>query len=203
VSEALEFGLAGLRIQPGDHICGFFFGLSERDDVLLPYLRAGLESGDKCICVVDASEPADLLASIGPEAEVDGYVTSDQLDVRAASEAYLRNGRFSPEEQLTFYEDLVRTATTSDGYGFARIAGEASWVLDEPPGGERLIEYESELNRFVGRYPQAVFCLYDLARFGGGLIMDLLKTHPKLLLGGMIIENPNYLSPDEFRATRS
>ena len=43
--------------------------------------------------------------------------------------------------------------------------------------------------------------LYDLDVFGGGILVDLLKTHPKLLLGGMLLENPRHaLSPDEFVA---
>jgi hypothetical protein len=41
--------------------------------------------------------------------------------------------------------------------------------------------------------------MYDLERFGGGVVVDLLKTHPKLLLGGVLIDNPHALTPDEFR----
>jgi hypothetical protein len=33
--------------------------------------------------------------------------------------------------------------------------------------------------------------------------MDLLTTHPRLLIGGMVLENPHSLSPDEFLASRS
>jgi hypothetical protein len=29
-----------------------------------------------------------------------------------------------------------------------------------------------------------------------------VKTHPKALLGGMVIDNPYYLDPDEFLASR-
>jgi hypothetical protein len=43
---------------------------------------------------------------------------------------------------------------------------------------------------------------YDLDAFGGGILVDLMKTHPKLLLGGMLLENPHALSPDEFLAER-
>jgi hypothetical protein len=51
-------------------------------------------------------------------------------------------------------------------------------------------------------FPQVNLCLYDLTRCSGELIMDVLKTHPKVLLGGMIIDNPYYLEPDEFAASR-
>ena len=77
-----------------------------------------------------------------------------------------------------------------------------TWALRDASGVEELVGYESELNRFMPKYPQLMLCLYDLKRFGGGIVVDMLKTHPKLLLGGMLLENPYYLSPDEFLAVR-
>ena len=44
-------------------------------------------------------------------------------------------------------------------------------------------------------------CMYDLERFGGGVVVDLLKTHPKLLLGGVLIDNPHALTPDEYEGS--
>jgi hypothetical protein len=203
VTGRVESGLPGVALEPGDHICGFFFGVEERDSVLLPYLRAGLQTGDKCICVVDASEPATVLESMGADNDLDvhRFVQSEQLDIRKATEAYLSSGAFSTDDMISFLDDFVRDATVGGDYARVRIAGEATWVLDEPPGFDKLIEYESELNRFVIRYPQIILCLYDLQRFGGGMLVDLMKTHPKILLGGMVLDNPHYLSPDEFRAT--
>ena len=32
------------------------------------------------------------------------------------------------------------------------------------------------------------------------VIVDVLKTHPKVLIGNMVIENPFYVEPDEFLA---
>ena len=53
------------------------------------------------------------------------------------------------------------------------------------------------MNRFLPLYPQVILCLYDLERFGGSIVVDLVKIHPKLLLSGMIVENPHSLTPDE------
>jgi DcmR-like sensory protein len=196
-----EYGIPGLSVAPGDHVCAFYFGVEERDAVLLPYLRAGLQAGDTCICVVDATEPQAVLDKIGDDVDVDGFVASNQLDVRPTSEAYLRTGRFSMEEMIQFFEDFVVAAT--EGGGGARIAGEGAWVSRQPPGADEFIDYESELNRLMTKYPQMILCLYDLLRLGGGMVVDLLRTHPKILLGGLVLENPHYLTPDEFRALRA
>ena len=34
------------------------------------------------------------------------------------------------------------------------------------------------------------------------MMLDLVRTHPKLLLGGLVIENPHYLTPDDYLALK-
>jgi hypothetical protein len=96
----------------------------------------------------------------------------------------------------------VSTALTN-GYPFVRLTAEASWWLPQLPGMDELFRYESELNRFTTRHPQAILCMYDLSQYTESIAIDLLKTHPLVLLSGMRIENPYYLTPDEFLADRS
>jgi hypothetical protein len=179
-----------------------YFGLAERDAVMLPFVRAGLQAGHKCMCIVDAPDVPEVISSIGDDIDAKGRVASLQLDVRKSTDAYLSTGRFAPNEMLAFLDATVSAATGPDGYPFVRTTGEAAWALDGGPGTDELFDYESELNHFVGRYPQAILCLYDLNRFGGGMMLDMLRTHPKILLGGLVLENPHYLTPDEFRASR-
>ena len=45
-------------------------------------------------------------------------------------------------------------------------------------------------------------CLYDLDLFDGQVVVNLLRTHPKLLLCGSLLDNPYYLEPEELLATR-
>ena len=90
-------GFGGLEAEPGDHICGVFSGEVERDQVLIPFLQAGLASGDKCICVVDGTAPGEIVAALGPAGEAAASMTGKQLEVIGASDLYLRSGRFSEE----------------------------------------------------------------------------------------------------------
>ena len=59
----VDLGIAGLEAEPGDHICALFSGERERDQILVPFLRAGLASGDKCICVIDGTSPGEIVAT--------------------------------------------------------------------------------------------------------------------------------------------
>lgn len=129
-------------------------------------------------------------------------MASTQLEVFSSDDTYLRTGSFASDEMLGFWDAYVGAVVRDDRFSFVRIAGEATWALRDPPTVDELMRYESELNRFAGRYPQAVLCLYDLDRFGAGILVDLLRTHPKLLVSGRVLENPYHLSPDEFAALK-
>jgi DcmR-like sensory protein len=141
-----------------------------------------------------------VLHKLDASLHVESHVASGHLDVRPSSEVYLRGGRFSMTDMVAFYEQYL-TVATADG-GTARVAGEGAWAVEGYPGVEHLIDYEIELNRMVRRHRQMILCLYDLEALGGALVVDLLRTHPKIVLAGMPIENPNYLTPEEFSTAR-
>ena len=61
-----------------------------------------------------------------------------------------------------------------------------------------LVGYESALNRVMSDHRQVNLCLYDVTRCSADLVMDVLKTHPKVMRGSMVIDNPYYVEPDEF-----
>ena len=201
--DSLELGIPGVRLTPGDHVCAFYRGLKERDEILIPYLRAGLQAGDKCVCIVDATDPSEVLAVLSDEIDgVDRCVQREQLEVRSSTDTYLRSGRFSTSEMLDFWEKSVSAALDAGPFSFSRSVGEMTWALRDVAGVDELMGYESELNRFLPHYPQVILCLYDLHRFSGEVLVDLLKTHPRVLLFGRVLDNPNYIEPDEFLASR-
>lgn len=193
----------GLQLSPGDHICGFYRKPSERDGILIPFLAEGLKAGGKCTCVVDSCAPGDVLAKLSDRIDVHPYVSVRQLEVLDSDGTYLAEGGFLPERMLAFWEAKARQGPSGEGEGVARNIGDMSWAHRKRPGVGELIGYESELNRIMSSFPQVNLCLYDLTRCSGELIMDVFKTHPKALLGGMVIDNPYYLSPDEFLASRA
>ena len=57
--------------------------------------------------------------------------------------------------------------------------------------------YEVQATRYARAYPQVAICLYDLDKFRGNVIIPVLKVHPKVFFGGMLLENPYYVDPDD------
>jgi len=199
MSLTVDFGIPGLQVAQGDHICAFYRSIAERDEVLLPFLRAGLAAGDKCICVLDGSDLDAVLWDLQGGAKP----MEHQLDFFPVEGVYLRTGAFVPDLMLDFWDETVSAALEVQGFSFVRSAGDTTWAFREEKGTvNQLIVYESRLNRFLPLYPQVILCLYDVERLSGELIVDVVKTHPRLLVQGAVVENPDYVEPDEFLAAR-
>ena len=54
------------------------------------------------------------------------------------------------------------------------------------------------LNEITSRYDGAVVCAYDLNKFSAAMMMDVLRTHPMVVVGRILQENPFYIAPSEF-----
>jgi hypothetical protein len=189
-------GIDEIRLLPGSHVCAFYRGDSDRDRLLAGYLGAGLTAGDKCICVVDSAFTARRLESLARPSSGPGY-PEGQLDIHLPESTYLAGGEFSTSDMLAFWTEGMNRAE-HEGYSFFRLAGEMTWALRDAPGVEHLAGYESELNRVTSGYPVVVLCLYDLDLFSGEVVINIVKTHPQVLVRGILVENPYYVGPDEF-----
>lgn len=189
-------GIDEICLQPGSHVCAFYRGDGDRDRLLGGYLGAGLAAGDKCICIVDSAGTAERLAKL-PGACGEPGPFGGQLDVHLPESTYLAGGEFTTADMLTFWTESMVKAEI-EGYSFCRLVGEMTWALRDAPGVEHLIGYESDLNRVTCSAPVVVLCLYDLDRFGGEVVVNVVKTHPQVLIQGILVENPYYVGPDEF-----
>jgi hypothetical protein len=192
-------GIDDVSLQPGSHVCAFYRGATARDGLLTAYFGTGLTAGDKCICIVDSADTASRLELLpqGTGDAGDVGLPGHQLDVHLPESTYLAGGRFTTSEMLTFWtENLVKAEI--EGYSFCRLAGEMTWALRDVPGVENLVGYESELNRVTSGSSAIVLCLYDLDLFSGEVVVNIVKTHPQVLVQGILVENPYYMGPDEF-----
>jgi hypothetical protein len=202
MAAGLPSGWSNVAIAPGDHICAFFRGNAQREDILVPYLREAIASGDKCICVLDDPDTTKVLeplnAMLGEPCD-----KVSQFDLLCSMATYLADGYFEPQEMIGFWDRRMSSAVHGEGYGFVRAVGEMTWALRDMPGVDQLLVYESQLNNFLPRYPQVILCLYDLDHFiDGRILLDLLRTHSKVLLSGELLDNPWHIKPETFLTMR-
>lgn len=189
--------LAGREIGCSCHACAFFHTEEQFYKVLLPFVRQGFEAGDRAVHIIDpAKREAHLrkLASAG----IDAQQSQDtrQLEVRPWEEAYLREGRFDQDAMLALIQEVLEDGRRQK-FPMTRLVANMEWALEDRPGVTDIVEYESRLNYILPKYDDTVVCTYDLAKFSAPVVMDILRTHPMVIVGEVMQENPFYTPPDE------
>jgi hypothetical protein len=170
---------------------------------LLPFSKAGAEAGERLFQVVDKahlSERRSRLAEAG--IDVSGAERKGQLEIRPWEDAYLREKRFDQNAMLELIQQVLKGGR-SGGFPMTRLWANMEWALDDLPGVHDIVEYETRLNRFLPNYDDVVVCTYDLNKFSAPVVMDIMRTHPQVIVGGVLQENPFYVPPDEFLAELS
>ncbi|MBW4888363.1 MEDS domain-containing protein [Mucilaginibacter sp. HMF5004] len=180
------------------HICGFFDGEDERYDVILPYLKEGLENNDEILNILESTSYNDhchRLQNAG--IEVDSKLESGQLKVLSADDTYLQGGYFAADKMYKKLEDAL-ISNEDAGYDSFRACGDMAWALKNVAGTDELIEYEAKLNQLVPQHVCSLICMYDINRFSARVLVDVLATHPYVILNGKIHKNPYYIEPIAF-----
>jgi hypothetical protein len=72
------------------------------------------------------------------------------------------------------------------------------WLYLDKPALNNLVEYEARLNQALSRYNAPVICNYDLSKVSASVAMDIMRTHPFVIIGGLLRENPFFVPPEEF-----
>jgi hypothetical protein len=189
--------LAGVTMTPPAHACAFFNSKEEEYEVLLPFIKEGFEQGDKSFHIIDEtrrSEYCDKLAAAGVEAKP--YADGGPLEVRGWETAHLAPGWFDQHAMLKLVEGVL-TKARAEGYDHTRWVANMAWALTGQRGVEDLVEYCARLNEVVPRFNATIICTYDLNRFSASQVVDVLRSHPLAVIGGIVQENPFFVTPDQ------
>jgi hypothetical protein len=183
--------LCGQDVEQPGHICAFFTSRDEEYETLVPYLREGVDGGESVLNVLDASRLQDhreRLESAGIPVDGDGVA------IASAETTYLADGRFDMPRMVSFVADRL-AAAHAEGRR-VRTAGWMDWISRETPGMDRIMEYEARMNLLVPDFDCTFMCVYDLSALSGETVVDIMATHPYVILKGQIRKNPFFIPPD-------
>lgn len=148
--------LAGTSLGRSRHVCAFFHSKDEEYRVLLPFIEEGFEQGDKAFHIVKAEhrpEHRQRLQQAG--IAVDEAESKGQLEVRRWEDAYLRDGHFDQNRMLALIEEVLQGGK-AQGWPLTRLVANMEWALEDRPGVEDIVEYETRLNFVLPKYDDAV-----------------------------------------------
>jgi hypothetical protein len=179
------------------HICAFFNDMDEHYRVLQSFIRDGFDQGDKAFHLIDPKRGEDHRSRLADAGiEVEEAIASGQLEVHPWEDGPLHGERFDQETWLAGFEEALQSGPAA-GYTKTRFLAQMEWALVDLPGTDDLIEFETRVNYIVPKYNNPVICAYDLSKFGASTVMYALRTHPVVIIGGLLQENPFYVDPGE------
>ncbi|WP_051933297.1 MEDS domain-containing protein [Massilia sp. BSC265] len=188
-------GFTDERYPEGTHICYLYNDDEERRRILPLFARHALLEHDCFKYIADATDGAGL-ARIVEELDLDsaGRGLPGCIDITTASDGYFPDGCFDPDAMLARLRAAYAQCLAA-GHAGARVTGEMCWALRGIPGADRIVECESRINDLVREVPVTVMCQYDLRRFDGATMFDVMSVHPVIIVGGYILRNPFHQHP--------
>src|SRR6267143_2471661 len=168
--------LAGVSLAGRNHVCAFFTTIDEEHRVLGSFYKDGLLRGERAAHVVDPENREEHLKRLAEAGiHVQEMTDTGQLDVLPWTDAYVRDRRFDQDAMLATVGQLIRSGAAAG-----------------------LVEYEARLNHLLSKYTDPVICNYDPSKFGAHVAMDIIRTHPLVIISGLLRENPFFVPPDQF-----
>lgn len=192
----IPFGRSMLREHR--HVCGFFSSAAEECGTLLPFICDGINCGERAYHVLPAQHRVDhleLLRSAG--IDVEKALKSRQLEVARPEDTYLRTGRFNKDAMLVLIQDALKSGTEL-GFPLTRMIAHAEAAVDDWKSGIEWVEYEMQLNSVLPNYDDPVICTFDANMLTAPHAIDILRTHPMLIIGGVLVENSFFTRPQDF-----
>lgn len=160
----------------GTHFCLFYDTKEALLDTLVPYCKAGLESGEFCLWVVSppltVAEALQALRQAVPD--FDRYSVDGSIEIVGAHDWYLQDGAFDLSRVIAGWNEKLARAS-SKGYAGVRVTGDTAWL--ERKDWADFCEYEESLNGAIANQRLAVLCTYPLAACGAAEILDVVRTH--------------------------
>ncbi len=181
----------------GDHATFFYQSEPEHRSVMTKFVRQGLERGEKVVYVSDAHTPETIVSYLRSErVDADTYFDRGQLVFESSETSYVRGGAFDADAMEAL---VTREAERALAEGFAglRFTGEMTWLRPGLAGSERVIDYEQALNRTADKNHLLMVCQFDRSRFAPEFLLDIMHTHPFVIVGTEVCENFYYIAPAE------
>ena len=147
---------AGSELGEYRHICAFFHTQDEEYRVLLPFIKEGMDRAERAFHIVDPKRREDHLARLRLAGiDVASAEQRGQLEVKRWEETYLRGGHFDQDAMLALVQDVLNSGPAR-GYTLTRLVAHMEWALEDRPGVNDVVEYETRLNYVFQKHKDAL-----------------------------------------------
>ncbi len=176
-------------LQQGEHLCSVYAETGEMLTQVVPYVKAGLLNGERCIYVTDEHSKDTLIGALRMwRVDVQREMDSGRL-VFWTRHNYRQPGIFDLNTMVSFIRRTLHEAV-AEGHKGVRLAVEMSWTIDNGISDDDLVRWEDFINSISYPGSQVSFiCQYNQRLLSPTLITKALHVHPVVVLGHDICPN--------------
>jgi DcmR-like sensory protein len=179
------------------HVALLHYGESELRDAVLGFLQLGLDRPSEALfCFGEPGVGERLLRNL------ESRVGRDLSPEYRAGRIVLGTANPDVDRQL---ENVIAPleALRASGFALVRFVGIVAWNAPDFPPPEDFLWFESKLNEIISGFPVIGLCPYDLARMPArAIVYGALETHPFVLSGGTLRQNPQFIASDRYLRER-
>jgi len=179
------------------HVALLHYGESELRDAVSEFLLAGLDRpSEALVCFGEPGVGERLLRYL--ESRVGRDLSPDYRAGRIVV------GAADPDVDRQLQNVIAPLeALRASGFALVRFVGIVAWNAPDFPPPEDFLWFESKLNEVISGFPVIGLCPYDLARMPArAIVYGALETHPFVLSGGALRQNPQFMAPDRYLRER-
>ncbi len=160
----------------GTHFLMFYENKKDLLDTLVPYFKAGLETGELCLWGVSEplteEESRNALRKAVPE--FDRYLANGSIEIFDGRRSYVSGGDLDLHRAIRTWAEKTDSALAR-GYAGLRVSAGTAWL--EHKDWKTFSDYEHEVNSSISRWRMTALCTYPLARSTAAEILDVTRTH--------------------------
>jgi MEDS: MEthanogen/methylotroph, DcmR Sensory domain len=167
------------ELSGSSHSCLLYTSPEEQLAAIIPFVRAALKRGERCLYIVDVDPATRIETFRDAGIPVDEVIKAGAIVISTKRDTYLKDGNFDPGWMLQFVRDQV-TAAKADGFTALRLTAEVNWIQTERDAAN-FLEYESKINEIIPQIGLLGMCQYHRHQVGPNMIPGILDTHPRIV----------------------
>ena len=179
---ARRVGIPGKdRAQWGEHLCAFFNTRTDLLNLVVPYIKAGLEDNEFCLWITeDNMEQAamEALQRLLPEAPQ--YVSRKQLEILSGTQWYFSDGLFDAGKSFKNWAARGRAAE-ANGYVGARTTGTPFWLQSDEDWRQFLL-YEQAVHQAIETQRVISLCTYPVGVCSAQNMIGTFASHHAVMM---------------------
>jgi C4-dicarboxylate-specific signal transduction histidine kinase len=160
----------------GTHFFMFYETKEDLLDTLVPYFKAGLETGELCLWLVSEplteEEARNALGKAVPGFE--RYVADRSIEIIRGRQFYHSGHDLDLKQAIRNWAQKTDSALAR-GYAGLRVSAGTAWL--ERRDWNAFSDYEEEVNNCIGNWRMTALCTYPLAGSTAAEILDVTRTH--------------------------